>query len=227
MAIDAVIPARNEEGTVAANVVAALGCRYVREVIVVDDGSTDATAERARTAGAKVLSREGSPGSKAHAMADGVAASDAEAILFVDADCVGLTAAHLDDICRPYVDGRATLSLGAFDYGRLVNPVVLRLPPISGERIVPRWVFESIPPEHLSGYTIEVRINEVICERHLKTVVRTMTGVTHRTKRQKCGWREGLRQTATMYKAIFGLPISGAVRWRTYWFYLQGLTIDP
>jgi cellulose synthase/poly-beta-1,6-N-acetylglucosamine synthase-like glycosyltransferase len=36
--IDVVVPARDESPTVAANVGAALGCRYVREVIVVDDG---------------------------------------------------------------------------------------------------------------------------------------------------------------------------------------------
>ena len=91
--IDCIIPARDEERTVADNVAAALGCRYVREVIVVDDGSTDGTADVARAAGAKVIVRDDSDGSKAHAMDDGVAASDAEAILFVDADCTGLTSA--------------------------------------------------------------------------------------------------------------------------------------
>src|SRR5262249_55021322 len=120
--IDCIIPARNEGSTIAENVSAALGCRYVREVIVVDDGSTDGTADVAREAGAKVLIREESGGSKAHAMDEGVAASDAEAILFVDADCIDLTSAHLDAICGPLVDGRAVLSLGAFDYGRFWNP---------------------------------------------------------------------------------------------------------
>ena len=138
VSIDCIIPARDEETTVADNVSAALECRYVREVIVVDDGSTDDTADVARAAGAKVIVREDSDGSKAHAMDDGVALSDAEAILFVDADCIGLQFAHLDAICRPFVEGRAVMSLGAFDYGRFWNPLVLRWPPLTGERIVPR-----------------------------------------------------------------------------------------
>ena len=227
MNIDCIIPARNEASTIAENVSAALGCRYVREVIVVDDGSTDGTADVAREAGAKVLVREESGGSKAHAMDEGVAASDAEAILFVDADCIGLTSAHLDAICAPFVDGRAVLSLGAFDYGRFWNPLVLRWPPLTGERIVPRWVWEAIPPQKLDGYTIEMRINEVVAERRLPTVARTMRGVHHRTKRDKHGRWDGAVRTLNMYRDLIAMvwPF-GDVRVRTYWFYLRALTVE-
>ena len=130
MTIDCLVPARNEALTVAEVVEACRGCSYVREVIVIDDGSTDDTAERAAAAGAKVIRRiEG--GSKAHAMKAGVDATDADAVLFVDADCTGITAVHLDQICKPFVEGRAVMSIGAFDYGPFWNPMVLRWPPIA------------------------------------------------------------------------------------------------
>ncbi|MEY2405540.1 MAG: hypothetical protein QOG39_456 [Acidimicrobiaceae bacterium] len=227
MIIDAIVPARDEESTVADNVVAALACRYVREVIVVDEGSSDATAERARAAGAKVIVLEGSSGSKARAMAAGVAQSDADAFLFVDADCTNLAGRHLDAICIPVLEDRAALSIGAFDYGRFWNPQVLRWPPLSGERLVPRWVWESIPEHKLLGYTIEVRINEVIAEGRLPASVRTLDGVYHRTKRDKYGRRQGLRLTWLMYRDLLGMvwPF-GDVRLRTYWFYLRALTIE-
>ncbi len=225
--IDVVMPARDEATTVAANVAAARGCRYVRDVIVVDDGSTDATTEQARAAGAEVVRRDAAIGSKALAMAAGLAATDADAILFVDADCTGLTTGHLDQVCQPFVAGRATMSIGFFDYGRFWNWVVLRCPPLSGERILPRWVFEAVPTSKLDGYTIEVRLNEVICEARLRTSARIMDGAQHRTKRDKAGRREGMRQTWRMYRALVSLLIPlGDIRWRTYWFYLRGLTIE-
>ncbi len=223
------VPARNEAPTVATVVEACRRCAAVREVIVVDDGSVDDTAERAAAAGAKVIHRGDAGrvvgGSKAHAMEAGVAASDAPALLFVDADLLGLTSDHLEQVCRPFLDGTATMSVGWFDYGAW-NPLVLRLPPTTGERVVPRWVFEAIPPEKRDGYTIEIMINEVIAEGRLPTTATIMRGVTHRTKRQKLGRLEGYRRTWEMFWTLLSLPITGIVRWRSYCFYLRGLTVE-
>jgi glycosyltransferase involved in cell wall biosynthesis len=233
--IDVVIPARNESVTVAGVVRAALGCSYAREVLVVDDGSTDGTAEVAAAAGARVVRRSGgagggsgpagSAGSKAQAMEAGVMATDADAFLFCDADCVGLESRHLDAICRPFVEGRAAMSMGWFDYG-VWNPLVVRLAPTTGERVVPRWVWDAIPPVKRRGYSIEIMINEVIAEGRLPTTARTLPGVTHRTKREKLGRGRGVRETWRMFWHLVGLPFTGVVRWRTYWFYLRQLTVE-
>ena len=226
--IDAIIPARDEAPTVGGVVEACCACSYVRHVIVVDDGSVDPTGELARAAGAEVVRREladDDRDSKAEAMHEGVQATDAEAVLFVDADCLGLTPAHLDAICRPYVEGRAVMSIGCFDYGWM-NRVVLRLPPTTGERVIPRWVWEAIPAERRRGWSAEMLINDVVAERRLTTVARTMHGVSHRTKREKQGPLVGSRETWRMFWLLVGLPFRGVVRWRTYWFYLRQLTVE-
>jgi len=55
------------------------------EVIVVDDGSADATAEVARRAGARVLTSPGNRG-KGHAVRAGIAAARGDVIVVTDAD---------------------------------------------------------------------------------------------------------------------------------------------
>ena len=80
-----VIPAKDEAGGIA-NVVAAARQHYPdAEVIVVDDGSTDDTAELARSAGAQVISHPESLGNGA-AVKTGARAADGEVIAFMDGD---------------------------------------------------------------------------------------------------------------------------------------------
>ena len=104
--------------------------------------------------------------------------------------------------------------------------MVVRLPPTTGERVLPRWVFEAVSPEQLEGYTIELLINQVVADHGLPTTSRVMRGVTHRTKRDKFGKMEGYRRTWRMFWQLFGLPLSGVVRWRSYWHYLRALTVE-
>jgi glycosyltransferase involved in cell wall biosynthesis len=82
--IAVVIPALNEEDAIA-GVVRAIPAALVDEVIVADNGSTDRTAERARSAGAKVIAarRRG----YGHACRAGVlAATQPGIVVFLDGD---------------------------------------------------------------------------------------------------------------------------------------------
>ncbi len=86
MTISALIAAFNEEESVAA-VVAGV-TPYASEVVVVDDGSADRTAERAAAAGAVVLRHEWNRG-KGSAIRTGLAralAGPASHVLFIDGD---------------------------------------------------------------------------------------------------------------------------------------------
>ncbi|HEV2966109.1 MAG TPA: glycosyltransferase family 2 protein [Chthoniobacterales bacterium] len=85
-AVSVVIPALNEEEPIADVVRECLVTKIPSEIIVVDNGSTDATAERAREAGAHMIS-EPRPG-YGRACAAGVRAvsSGCEIIVFLDGD---------------------------------------------------------------------------------------------------------------------------------------------
>ena len=85
MGFSIVIPAKNEEQGLSL-VLPELRERYPEaEVIVVDDGSTDATAEVCRKAGVQVLSQPYSKGNGA-AIKAGAQAATGEFLVFMDAD---------------------------------------------------------------------------------------------------------------------------------------------
>ncbi|MFA5954728.1 MAG: glycosyltransferase family 2 protein [Patescibacteria group bacterium] len=116
----AVIPAYNEARGIY-DVVTDVR-RYVDEVIVVDDGSNDATTSLARSAGAVVLCHSINRGQGA-ALATGVAlALEERADIIVHFDADGQHDAHdITLLTEPIRDGRADIVLGSRFLGHAVN----------------------------------------------------------------------------------------------------------
>ena len=85
MKVAAVVPAHNEEATISEVLMVLLNSKELDEVIVVDDGSTDKTAEVSEATGAKVIRLPKKEG-KGNAMREGVKRTKAEIIVFCDAD---------------------------------------------------------------------------------------------------------------------------------------------
>jgi glycosyltransferase involved in cell wall biosynthesis len=117
-----IIPARNESERVGATVTAALGLPGVDLVVVVDDGSRDATAAVAANAGAQVVRHSRNRG-KAAAMETGAQAvarlESAEAdeaprlLLFLDAD-LGRSAVAAGQLTEPVRAGAADMTIAVF-----------------------------------------------------------------------------------------------------------------
>ena len=88
-AISVVVPARDESHRIAPLLDAIVGAPGVAEVIVVDDQSSDDTADLARLAGARVVSGEPLPdgwAGKAWALQQGIVAANSEWVVTLDAD---------------------------------------------------------------------------------------------------------------------------------------------
>lgn len=85
MSLSIVIPAKNESGAIGSVVEVAIEHFPEAEIIVVDDGSTDDTADVARAAGATVISHPESLGNGA-AVKTGARAAQGDVIAFMDGD---------------------------------------------------------------------------------------------------------------------------------------------
>ena len=83
--ISIVLPAKNEAGAIQQTVKAIKQLNRVDEIIVVNDGSTDDTAQIAEQAGAKVISHPYSKGNGA-AIKTGARNAIGDVIVFIDAD---------------------------------------------------------------------------------------------------------------------------------------------
>jgi dolichol-phosphate mannosyltransferase len=89
MSISVVVPARDEAARIGPLLAALVDAPGVDEVIVIDDESTDATAEVARAAGARVLSGQALAAGwagKAWALQQGIEAATGDWVVTLDAD---------------------------------------------------------------------------------------------------------------------------------------------
>jgi cellulose synthase/poly-beta-1,6-N-acetylglucosamine synthase-like glycosyltransferase len=105
--VSLIIPAYDEEEVIAAKVENALRLNWPRErlqIIVADDGSTDATPERARAAGADLV-LELPPGGKVAALNEAVSDADGEFLAFSDANSEWAPDA-LGRLLAPFADER-------------------------------------------------------------------------------------------------------------------------
>jgi glucosyl-3-phosphoglycerate synthase len=178
VSVAACIPARNEASTIGAIVdeVAALrAAGLIDDLVVIDDASADATASIARSAGATVVRSTAGPG-KGQALTAAVAATDADVLVFLDADVSNFSPRFVTDLVIPLLNDRnARLVKAAYrrpcdgrpdEGGRvtelLARPLLRRFfpdlagiaQPLAGECAVRRTALSGI--DLVAGYGIEI-----------------------------------------------------------------------
>jgi glycosyltransferase involved in cell wall biosynthesis len=211
--VAAVVCAFNEAATIARVVAALRGAGdALSEVLVVDDGSRDATAAEATRAGARVL-RLSPNGGKGAAMRAGIAATAADAVFFCDADLLGLTPDHVRTLCDAYAQGAGEMVVALRDHGPAYNRIQALLPLISGERIVAKRVLAAVDPGDWRGYRIEVGINDAARRVGAKIAIRLLCGLKTRAKWEKGGDpAKGIEQAARMLVEVLAAERDAAQR---------------
>ncbi|MCL6450863.1 MAG: glycosyltransferase family 2 protein, partial [Acetobacteraceae bacterium] len=172
-------------------------------VIVVSDGSTDATAEIARRCGATVIELPQNCGKGAAIKAGLEHAASADVALLIDADLVGLSCHHIRALLQPVLDGSADMTMGVFGKGRLATDLALKLAPyLSGQRALSRQALEKLGALQETGYGVELALTRRVKLAGLRIEEVVLRNLTHRMKEEKLGLWRGLRARMRMYWEI-------------------------
>ncbi|MDD4752839.1 MAG: glycosyltransferase [Desulfitobacteriaceae bacterium] len=202
MSISAVIPAYNEEHTIADIVTVLTMVPEIKEIIVVSDGSCDNTPDEARRAGARVFELAQNMG-KGGAMMIGANVARYDIILFLDADLVGLTTNHVRSLIYPIIFNEAEMTIGIFEGGRFATDLAQMVAPyLSGQRALRRELLTEMNNLEASRFGVEVALTWYAEKHHVRVKEIELSGMTHVMKEEKLGLARGLAARMKMYWEI-------------------------
>ena len=226
MTVVAIVPAYNREDRIGATVAALGRVRSVDRLLVVDDGSTDRTAEVAREAGADVLVLSRNRG-KGGAVAAGVEATpDAAIYLLIDADLED-TAAEAERLIDPVRSDEADMTIGVLPPadGKAGFGLIKRLArwgtargsdgfaptaPLSGQRALRASLLRELSSAERFG--LEVALN-IDAARAGARVVEVEVPMDHRhTGRSLSGFAHRGRQGVDIVRALWPRLVPQRVR---------------
>lgn len=207
--ITCILPAYNEAPRIGSVLERVLDHRQIAEVIVIDDGSSDGTAEiaegyRDAHPHLRVL-RQTQNGGKTAAVAAGIAEAAGSHLLLLDSDLLGLTHADLGALIAPVASGEADVTISL----RRNAPRIWRvigLDYISGERVIPREMLGARLDalNALPRFGLEVFMNQLWIAERARIAVVSWPGVDSPMKSAKLGnWRAGVAADARMIRDIF------------------------
>jgi len=205
----AIVPVFNEEKNVG-DVLDVLGrTALLDELILVDDGSTDRTAEVLHRAALRdrrirVLQHLGNKG-KGQAVFTGWAATTAPYLVLMDADLKNLKPDHVQVLLDPILQHRADMTLGLFAGGRLSTDLSHRLTPfLTGQRGLRSEILKYISRQAASGYGFEVALTIGAQQQGYRKKVVQLHGVWHPSSelRTERGFWKGALWKMRMYGQI-------------------------
>jgi glycosyltransferase involved in cell wall biosynthesis len=140
---------------------------------------------------------------KAAALDCGVACAKNDTFLFLDADLVGLTSAHVDKLIRCYQEMKLDMAIGVFANGRRNTDIAQKINPYaSGQRVLTRKQWERakqyVEVEEVD-FGIEIALSRLAAREDWVTEYVKLEGVTHVLKEEKRGFRRGMVDRLKMY----------------------------
>jgi len=201
--VAAIVPAYNEQETLADVLSVLKSSPLVDEILVVSDGSTDETVAIARAMGAHTIHLCRNHG-KGMAMALGLMHTSAPVVVFVDGDIMNLSEYLIGELIGPVVEGVAAMNVGIRHRGWFLDWFHARYGPLlSGIRCLERRVFEALPEKYLAGFAVETALNYSCRRQGLRLQTTVLHRLKHLVKERKRGLVRGSRARLEMFTAVF------------------------
>ncbi|MTI60716.1 MAG: glycosyltransferase family 2 protein [Firmicutes bacterium] len=202
MEVTVLIPAYNEGNTIESIINTLKTIKSIKEVLVINDGSTDNTAELAAKAGARVISLPENLG-KGAALQRGIEEISSRIIIMLDADLIGLNKVHITNLLEPIYRGEADMTVGVFNHGRGITDLAQFFSPnLSGQRAVKAEMISDMSSLKKAGYGVEIAINQHVKKKGRVKYV-DLPDLTHIMKEEKRGIIKGVIDRSKMYWDIF------------------------
>ena len=209
--VTAVVAAFNEASRIGRMLEILTTFEGFREVVVVDDGSTDDTAEAASEFPVTVLEVTPNQG-KGHAMDVGVAHASTDVIFFADADIVGLTHDMIEETISPVVDGSCEMFILMRNRKiYLLHRIMAFVPLLGGERALTKHLWDILPARYKDRFRIEAGLNFYAVHYGSGLKFRVFKGISQTTKEAKFGFWDGIRRRFAMFSEVL------AAAWDLQW----------
>lgn len=206
--VTCIIPAFNEEKRIINVLPVVLSEPLIDEVIVVNDGSTDRTAEVVTSyEGVTLINLDKNRG-KAFALKQGITSASGQIILLLDADLQGLKSDNIHELLEPVVDGAADMTLSLRKNSLFIYRI-LGVDLVSGERAIHKEILEKLGDYEDSRFGFESILNDYIVSNKLSFQSVRWDNVKVASKQKKRGFWKGMADEFKMVKEIMdAVPIS-------------------
>ncbi|HII30188.1 TPA: glycosyltransferase [Candidatus Woesearchaeota archaeon] len=212
--VSMIVPAFNEEKTIRKVLMCGKRVAEVHEIIIIDDGSSDHTADVVRRVkGVRLIQHYKNRG-KGEAIKTGIAHARHDILLFIDADLKNITPEKIKKLITPILKGKADIVKASFHRARgrvteIAAKPLLRIlfpglsfsQPLSGQfaarraflegiRIEPRWGIEIamlLDAVEQKQRVVEVDIGELVHKKNPLECMREMSQQVMETMMKKAG----------------------------------------
>lgn len=202
MSITCIIPAYNEEKTIGHIIDVLKSTDIINEIIVVSDGSSDNTVNVANEKGVNVIDLQQNVG-KGGAMKAGLDRTKSDIVLFLDADLIGLTPTHIENLIKPVSEGNVPMSIGIFTGGRKSTDLAQKVAPyLSGQRAIKKELLHTMSDLEVSRFGVELALTRLIEKDKIEVEVVDLPDMSHVMKEEKLGVVKGFWARLKMYWEI-------------------------